>query len=177
VIVARIPHLLHPWLVRAPNRRGPVKVEVRSGPWGAEAIYVEDRRNRALLPGAMEGRRARSIGRLWPPAIGEVRLEAAGGAMLSITVVFAPVDHGLTRPWAHFASTRGRLPSSCKAVALKLFHLPVLMQDRRILRIQEKARTDGGYAIGPLDVLAPAIWRHANALDVPETQCSVEMRL
>lgn len=171
------PHHIHPWLVRAPNRRRPVQVEVRSGPWGAEAVYFEERGNRALLPAAMEGRRARSIGRLWPPTIGEVRLEAAGGAMLSITVVFAPVDHGLTRPWAHFASTRGRLPGWVKALALKAFHLPVLTQDRRMLRLQEDARTGERYAIGPLDVLAEAIWRHANGVAVPETARSLEMRL
>jgi len=171
------PHYLHPWLVRAPKRRRPVQVEVRSGPWGAEAIYVEERRNRALLPAALEGRRARSIGRLWPPTIGEVRLESARGKMLSISVAFTPVDRGLTQPWAHFASTRGMVPAWLKAFALKAFHLPVLTQDRTMLRLQDGARTGEGYAIGPLDVLAGAIWRHANGEDVPEEERALEMRL
>ena len=171
------PHHIHPWLVRAPQRRKPVSVEVRSGPWGAEAIYTEDRRNDALLSSVMEGRRARSIGRLWPPNIGEVRLEAASGAMLSIAVVFAPVDGGLTRPWAHFATTRGRLPAWFKQMGLKAFHWPVLRQDRRMLRWQEEARTDQGYVMGPLDVLSRAIWRHANGEACAEEQRTLELLL
>lgn len=155
------PHHLHPWLVRNPGQRRPVMVTVRTGPWGAEAVYVEQRRNQALLSAVMEGRRARSIGRLWPPTIGEVRLEAASGAVLSIAVVFVPEDAGLTRPIAHFASTRGWLPGWMKRWALKVFHWPILMQDRRMLRLQQENRTGAAYVIGPLDVLAPAIWRHA----------------
>ena len=171
------PHHLHPWLVRAPHRRKPVSVEVRSGPWGAEAIYTEDRRNDALLSTVMEGHRARSIGRLWPPTIGEVRLESASGALLSIAVVFTPVDTGLTRPWAHFASTRGRLPAWFKRAGLKAFHWPVLRQDRRMLRWQEEVRTDQGYRMGPLDVLSRAIWRHANGEACAEEHRTLELML
>jgi phenylpropionate dioxygenase-like ring-hydroxylating dioxygenase large terminal subunit len=171
------PHHVHPWLVRAPNRRRKVTVDVRSGPWGAEASYVEMGRNGALLPAVMEGTRARSIGRLWPPTIGEVRLESARGAMLSIAVVFSPVDVGLTRPFAHFASTRGWLPAWFKQIGLKAFHLPVLAQDRRMLRLQDQSRGDGGYRIGPLDVLSREILAHANHQPCPEAQRTIEMFL
>lgn len=171
------PHFLHPWLVRPPSRRRPVSVEVRAGPWGAEAVYVEQRRNAALLPAMMEGVRARSIGRLWPPTIGEVRLESARGSMLSIAVVFAPVDAGVTRPWAHFASSRGRLPAAAKRVALKAFHWPVLQQDRRMLRLQQRNRTDDRYVVGPLDVLARPLWLHANGQPCPEEETRLEMWL
>lgn len=171
------PHFVHPWLVRPPDRRKPVSVEVRSGAWGAEAVYVERRRNTALLSAVMEGTRARSIGRLWPPTIGEVRLESARGAMLSIAVVFTPVDVGVTRPWAHFASSRGRLPPVVKELALKAFHWPVLQQDRRMLRLQQRNRTDERYVIGPLDVLARAIWLHANAAPCPEEERRLDMHL
>lgn len=171
------PHFLHPWLVRSPARRRAVSVRVASGPWGAQATYIEERRNAALLSAVMEGRRARSIGRLWPPTIGEVRLESARGAMLSIAVAFTPVDVGVTRPWAHFASTRGWLPGWAKRVALKAFHWPILRQDRHMLRLQQRNRTGDAYAMGPLDVLARAIWRHANAQPCPETEDSLEMRL
>lgn len=171
------PHILHPWLVRAPGRRRPTTVRVRTGPWGAEAVYEENRQNTALLSAVMEGRRSRSIGRLWPPTMGEVRLEAARGAMLSITVVFSPTDRGLTRPWAHFASTKGLTPAWVKEAALKLFHWPVLQQDRRMLRLQQANRTEERYAIGPLDVLAQAIWRHANGDPCPETETELIMHL
>jgi len=171
------PHFVHPWLVRPPSGRRSVSVEVRAGPWGAEAVYIEQRRNAALLPAMMEGARARSIGRLWPPTIGEVRLESARGSMLSITVVFTPVDVGVTRPWAHFASTRGRLPAAVKQVALKAFHWPVLQQDRRMLRLQQRNRSDERYVIGPLDVLARPLWLHANGKPCPETETRLEMWL
>lgn len=171
------PHLLHPWLVRHPGKRSPVTATVRSGPWGAETVYVEQRRNRALLSAVMEGKRARSIGRLWPPTIGEVRLEAANGALLSIAVVFVPEDAGSTRPIAHFASTRGLLPAWFKRWALKAFHWPILTQDRRMLRLQQQNRTDAPYVIGPLDVLATAIWRHANGQSCAEEECEIELLL
>lgn len=171
------PHFIHPWLVRAPSNRKPVSVAVRTGSWGGEAVYTEQRRNAALLSTVMEGARARSIGRLWPPTIGEVRLESARGAMLSITVAFTPVDVGITRPWAHFASTRGRLPAMVKELALKAFHWPVLQQDRRMLRLQERNRTGEGYAAGPLDVLSRALWLHANGQPCPDTETTLEMLL
>lgn len=171
------PHILHPWLVRAPNRRRRTEVTVRSGAWGAEAVYVEARRNRALISAVMEGARARSIGRLWPPTIGEVRLESARGAMLSIAVVFSPVDDQHTRAFAHFASTRGILPAWLKRVLLKAFHWPVLQQDRRMLNLQQAHKTGEGYEIGPMDVLARAIWRHTHAQACPDEERHVEMWL
>lgn len=171
------PHHVHPWLVRAPNARQRVDVTIRSGPWGAEAIYIEQRRNRALLSGVMEGSRARSIGRLWPPTIGEVRLESESGRMLSIAVVFAPVAEGVTRPWAHFATHKGLLPAWLKRGALKAFHWPVLQQDRRILALQAAYRVDEPYAIGPMDVLSRAIWAHANGTDCAEDERAAIMYL
>jgi phenylpropionate dioxygenase-like ring-hydroxylating dioxygenase large terminal subunit len=171
------PHFIHPWLVRAPSNRKRVSVQVRTGEWGGEAIYIEERRNTALLSTVMEGERARSIGRLWPPTIGEVRLESARGAMLSIVVAFTPVDVGITRPWAHFASTRGRLPAVVKEWALKAFHWPVLQQDRRMLRLQERNRTGERYVTGPLDVLSRAMWLHANGQPCPEEERSLEISL
>ena len=165
------------WLVRPPGGRRPTNVRIRMGPWGAEAVYEENRQNTALLSAFMEGRRSRSIGRLWPPTMGEVRLEAAQGAILSITVVFSPTDTGITRPWAYFASTKGLTPAWVKKAALKLFHWPVLQQDRRMLRLQQANRTEEPYAIGPLDSLAQAIWRHANGDPCPETESELIMHL
>lgn len=171
------PHYVHPWLVRHPRRRTPTDVTVRLGPWGGEAVYVEGRRNTALLPAAMEGRRRVSIGRLWPPTTGEVRLEAENGAALSIVVIFSPVAVGLTRPYAHFSSSRGRLPAWLKRWMLKAFHLPVLAQDRRMLERQAATKGDLPYVIGPLDVLARAIWRHANGEPVAESETRLELNL
>ena len=171
------PHFVHPWLVRPPTARRTTWVDVRSGPWGAEARYIEQRANRALLSAVMEGERRAGIGRLWPPTCGEVRLENTRGAMLSIAVVFSPLDHDLTRPYAHFASTRGWLPAWFKRAALKLFHMPVLAQDRRMLGWQVDGRGPGGFVFGPMDVLARAILRHAHGETSAEEETSFELEL
>jgi phenylpropionate dioxygenase-like ring-hydroxylating dioxygenase large terminal subunit len=173
------PHQVHPWMVRSPERRRPVEVSVRSGPWGAEVVYREGSRPAGLIPRLLEGKRARSIGRYYPPTIGEVAFEGDTGLNLSVAVVFGPEEAGLTRPWAHFATRRGLAPAWLKRAVLKAFHSPVLSQDRRILRLQQEWR-DGeapSYATGPLDVIGPTLWRLANGLAEPERERSLVMEL
>lgn len=155
------PHHVHPWLVRAPDRRGAVTVSVEITESGTSATYREEARLAGLIPRLFEGRRVESIGRLYPPTIGEVAFVGPRGQRLSIAVVFAPEDMALTRPWAHFATPRGAAPAWLKRWLLKAFHYPILAQDRRILARQAD-RPPGDYAIGPLDFLAPAIWGFAN---------------
>lgn len=173
------PHHVHPWMVRSPDRRRPVEVTVRSGPWGAEAIYREGSTPAGLMPRLLEGRRLRSVGRLYPPTIAEVALEGRRGLSLSVAVVFGPEAEGLTRPWAHFATRRGLAPAWLKRAALKALHRPVVAQDRRILRLQQDWRQSEApaYATGPLDVMGPTIWRLANGLDEPERERSLAMDL
>lgn len=173
------PHQVHPWMVRSEKRRRPVAVSVRSGPWGAEAVYDEGSKAAGLMPRLLEGRRARSIGRYYPPAIAEVGFEGDSGLNLSVAVVFAPEAEGLTRPWAHFATRRGLAPAWLKRAVLKAFHYPVLSQDRRILRLQQEWREGGepSYATGPLDLLGPTIWRLANGLAEPELERSLTVEL
>ncbi len=164
------PHFLHPWMVRSPARRRPVRVRVRIDDAGAEAVYEEDGRPQGWMPRLLEGHRLRSIGRYYPPTIGEVAFEGRRGFALSIAVVFVPEADGVTRPYAHFATPRGRAPAWLKRWLLKAFHLPVLAQDRQALAWQADAISAAGkadYAIGPLDLLGPAIWRFANG-GVPE---------
>ena len=159
------PHHVHPWIVRAPGKRVPTRVAVRIDPRGASATYHEQARASGLIPRLFEGYRTTSIGRLWPPTIGEVAFEGPRGLRLSIAVVFSPEDVDRTRPYAHFATPPGRLPGWLKRALLKAFHRPILAQDRRALAAQ--ASRDGAYATGPLDFLAPAIWAFANGR-VPE---------
>lgn len=173
------PHHVHPWMVRSPNRRRPVEVTVRSGPWGAEAVYLEGSTPAGLLPRLLEGRRVKSIGRFYPPTIAEVAFEGERDLKLSVVVIFSPEDEGLTRPWAHFATRRGLAPAWLKRMVLKAFHIPVLGQDRRILRLQHEWRQDDAplYATGPLDLIGPTIWRLANGLAEPERERSVTLEL
>lgn len=173
------PHYVHPWMVRSPGRRRPVEVSVRSGPWGAEAVYREDSAPAGLMPRLLEGRRVRSLGRFYPPGIAEVAFEGRRGLKLSVAVVFGPEDEGLTRPWAHFATRRGLAPAWLKRALLKALHLPVLAQDRRMLRLQQEWRQGEppNYATGPLDLMGPTIWRLANGLAEPERERSLVMEL
>ncbi|HEX8468311.1 MAG TPA: aromatic ring-hydroxylating dioxygenase subunit alpha [Allosphingosinicella sp.] len=173
------PHQVHPWMVRSPSRRRPVEVSVRSGPWGAEAVYLEGSTPAGLIPRLLEGKRARSLARFYPPSIAEVAFEGERGLKLSVAVIFGPEDEGLTRPWAHFATRRGLAPAWLKRAVLKAFHLPVLTQDRRILRLQQEWRQGEAphYATGPLDVMGPTIWRLANGLAEPEAERSLTMEL
>jgi len=173
------PHFVHPWMVRSPNRRRPVEVSVRAGPWGAEAVYLESARPAGLMPRLLEGKRARSVGRFYPPTVAEVALEGERGLKLSIAVVFGPEDEGLTRPWAHFASPRGLAPAWLKRAVLKAFHRPVVIQDRRMLRLQQAWRQGEAprYATGPLDFLGATVWRLANGLAEPEHERRLTMDL
>jgi phenylpropionate dioxygenase-like ring-hydroxylating dioxygenase large terminal subunit len=173
------PHHVHPWMVRAPNRRRRVEVAIRSGAWGAEATYAEPGRASGLISRLFEGNRVTSLGRLYPPTIAEVAFHGQHGLRLSIAVVFGPEDDGLTRPWAHFATARGRTPAWVKRLLLKAFHLPVLAQDRRMLALQRAWRTAGppGYAAGPLDVMGPTIWRLACGEVEPECERVIAMEI
>lgn len=169
------PHHVHPWIVRAPDKRRPVAVTVDVDPYGAVATYVEQTRATGLIPRLFEGHRVTSIGRLYPPTIGQVAFTGPGGLRLSIAVVFVPEDATTTRPWAHFATPRGRLPAAVKRILLKAFHRPILAQDRRILSRQ--ADRDGAYAIGPLDFLGPAIWGFANGSPPPPSRYETTISL
>lgn len=159
------PHHVHPWIVRAPHRRRRTRVRVAIDGAGAEATYVEDRQAGGLLSRLFEGHRTTSTGRLHPPTIADVRFDGPDGLRLSIAVVFVPESATVTRPYAHFATPRGRLPSPVKRWLLKAFHRPILAQDRRVLG--QQATRAGGYAIGPLDFLGPAIWSFANGSPPP----------
>ena len=169
------PHHIHPWIVRAPDRRVPTRVAVEIGADRASATYHEQVRASGLIPRLFEGHRVTSIGRLWPPTIGEVAFEGARGLRLSIAVVFVPEAAGVTRPYAHFATPRGAMPAWLKRGLLKAFHWPILSQDRRALATQ--ATRTGPYAIGPLDFLGPAIWGFANGTPPEPRTYEAEMLL
>jgi phenylpropionate dioxygenase-like ring-hydroxylating dioxygenase large terminal subunit len=154
------PHFLHPGIVRAPDQRRPVDVTVRVQPNFAEAIYHEHARASALMPRMLEGMRATSIGRFFPPSIGQIAFEGAKGLRLAITVFFTPESETSVRPFAHFATPKGAAPAWIKEALLRAFHIPVLAQDRAALRQQTTDIAAFGapkYALGPLDFLFPAI--------------------
>lgn len=154
------PHFLHSGIVRDKTARRPVDVRVRVSAEEACATYTEDARPNALMPRLLEGVRGRSLGRFFPPTIGQVSFESDRGLRLAITVFFTPETHDRVRPFAHFATPRRMAPAWLKELILRGFHIPVLAQDRAALRKQSESIADFGpahYAAGPLDVLFPAI--------------------
>lgn len=165
------PHFLHPGIVRSPTQRRPVDVTVRVRPTHAEAIYVENARASAWMPRMIEGERATSIGRFFPPSTGQIAFEGPKGLRLAITVFFTPETETSVRPFAHFATPKGAAPAWIKEALLRAFHIPVLAQDRAALRKQMDDIAAFGapqYALGPLDFLLPAITALAGG-DMPES--------
>jgi len=170
------PHFLHEGIVRARDRRRAVEVTVRVNENFAEAIYVENARASALMPRLLEGLRVASIGRFFPPSTGQVAFEGKNGLKLAITVFFSPEHESSVRPFAHFATPKGAAPAFLKEMLLRALHIPVLAQDRAALRKQmDDIEAFGApkYALGPLDLLFPAI----NALAAGETPPQSERTL
>lgn len=154
------PHFLHAGIVRSGRKRHPVDVTVRIDSTRAEAIYLENARPEALMPRLLEGLRATSVGRFFPPATAQLAFEGPDGPRLAITVFFSPEGPFSVRPFAHLATPMGRAPALLKELVLRAFNAPVLAQDRAVLRQQaDNVERFGAarYALGPLDFLRPAI--------------------
>ncbi len=159
------PHFLHAGAVRSRTVRRPVTVTVRVGLDRAEAIYREDARPSALMPRMLEGERANSVGRFFPPCTGQVAFEGKAGLKLAVTVFFTPESAERIRPIAHLATPKGRAPAWVKEVALRAFDAVILAQDQAALaRHAANVARFGGtkYALGPLDFLFSGIQALAN---------------
>ena len=174
------PHFLHSGIVRTDAARRPVEVTVRTTPCHAEAVYLEEAKPSGLLPRLLEGKRGVSIGRFFPPAVGQVAFETEGKLRLAITVFFTPESPQSVRPFAHFATPRGRAPAFLKEWVLRAFHLPILGQDRAALAAQRANIERFGapkYALGPLDFLLPAIQRLSNGEVLDPSEQTFEVAL
>jgi phenylpropionate dioxygenase-like ring-hydroxylating dioxygenase large terminal subunit len=164
------PHYIHPWFLRAQGRRRAMQVEVNLGPDGAEAIYHENARVEGLMPRLFEGMRTLSIGRYFPPTIGQLEFRTRKGLSVSLTAVLTPVDINLTQPFALFATRKGIAPAWLKRLVLKAFNYPLLRQDQRVLAQQVDVLERIGkvdFAVGPMDLIGPTVWRLANGKAQP----------
>jgi phenylpropionate dioxygenase-like ring-hydroxylating dioxygenase large terminal subunit len=174
------PHFLHQGIVRSGDVRHPVSVTVRAKGDRAEAIYAENARASGFMPRLLEGFRTASIGRVIAPAIGQIAFEGPAGLRLAITVFFTPEASDRVRPFAHFATPKGRAPALLKEALLRAFNAPVLAQDRAALSLQAENLARFGapkYAIGPLDFLRPAIQALADGEILDQPERTVQVRL
>lgn len=163
-------YFLHPGLVRRSRQPQSQAIAFTSDAAGCAASYVEERTGLTLLQRLTEGGRIRSWGRYRAPTMVQIAFDDARGCHLAIDVVFAPLEPGLTRPYARFATRKGVLPAWLKRGLLIAFNLPVLAQDRGMLRLQlDNSQRFGGpdYRSGPLDMFAPAIWAGLNDRPIP----------
>lgn len=153
-------YFLHPGLVRRAGRRAPVSVDFSVEPGRATAHYSEPREGQTLLQRLTEGGRTLSWGRYTPPTQVQIGFEDDRGLQATIIVIFSPVDAQTTRPFACFATRRGRLPAWFKRLAIIAFHRKVLSQDLAMLALQAD-RHDGfggpDYRQGPVDMFGGVI--------------------
>lgn len=165
------PHFLHPHLVRGLGARLSVPVSIQTTPHGGQARYAEEHLPQTLLPKIIEGKRICSIGKYFTPLTGQVAFENSKGLTIAITVVFAPLGENRTRPFAHFATRKGRMPTWLKNRLITAFHQPILVQDAAMLKKQARNITQFGgakFASGPADILNSIIWQRVNG-EIPET--------
>lgn len=162
------PHFVHAGLVRT-SRRRPVVVTVRATAEMVEAVYVETGRPSALIPRLLEGDRAASTGRYFPPAIAQLEYAGKRGPRFILTAMYAPLDEHRVAVHAVLSTPRGHVPAALKAALLRLVLGCVLGQDRGVLRAQQRnvARFGGAqYASTPLDIMRPHLVR-ALSSDTP----------
>ena len=122
------------------------------------------------MPRLFEGPRTVSIGRYFPPTIGQLEFRTGKGLSVSLTAVLTPVDVNLTQPFALFATRKGIAPAWLKRLVLKGFNYPLLRQDQRVLAQQVDVLESVGkvdFAVGPMDLIGPTVWRLANGKDQP----------
>jgi phenylpropionate dioxygenase-like ring-hydroxylating dioxygenase large terminal subunit len=174
------PHFLHPYLVRPPQSRRPVRVRFESDADGGTARYTESDTRASWLPRLFEGGRSTSLGRYLSPTLVQLAFENEARRTLAITVVFSPETQDRTRPFAHFATPRGLLPPWLKRGLIIAFHAAVLRQDRRALDLQAGTiESFGGpsFRHGPLDLFGPLIWERVNGRRPPDETRELELWL
>jgi phenylpropionate dioxygenase-like ring-hydroxylating dioxygenase large terminal subunit len=174
------PHYVHPWFLRSETKRREMRVDVSLGPDGAEAIYYENAKASGLMPQLFEGTRTVSIGRYFPPNVGQLAFETEKGLSVSLTAILTPVDHNLTQPFALFSTRRAIAPAWLKKWVLKGFNYPLLKQDQHMLKHQVDTLEKTGaveFTVGPMDLIGPTIWRLANQKPQPENKFSKTLYL
>ncbi|MES2288132.1 MAG: Rieske 2Fe-2S domain-containing protein [Pseudomonadota bacterium] len=163
-------YFVHPGFVRASRKPIPMDLELRIDGQGCEARYTEARETMTWLQRFAEGDRVCSNNRYLAPSITEVEFVSTKGVTITITTVLSPEAKDRTRPYAHFAMRKGWMPGWIKRLALTMFLIPILKQDRAALRAQAQNVERFGetaYTMGPIDYFGPMIWRLLNGEPQP----------
>jgi phenylpropionate dioxygenase-like ring-hydroxylating dioxygenase large terminal subunit len=147
---------LHHGFIRRRDQRLPVTLLVNSFDNGIEMVIEQTSPDLGLMSRFLEGDRARSRTRYYPPTIAQARWEGKSRLTLCVTAFFTPVDDNSFRPFACFTTPKGVVPNWLKQMAIRLFLDPVVTQDRKALETQHKTIQEfkaPSYRQGPGDIL------------------------
>lgn len=171
-------YFLHAGLVRKRGAKSTMRVDVKQDQQGCTVRFEERKDTTTWISRLYEQDRTCSVGRYIAPCICQNAFENSSGLTISVTVVFSPVDHGQSRPFAHFTTRKGRIPRWMKNAILKAFHRPILNQDIRMLAWQTETLDQFGgpdYTNAALDLFGPSIWRLANGKTQAEESHTFEL--
>ena len=153
---------IHDGFIRSRKKRLAVRLGVERFERGIEMVIEQDQPDLGLMSRALEGDRARSRTRYYPPTTIQAVWEGAERLTLCVTAFFTPESEGVFRPFACFTTPRGRGPGWLKQAAIRTFLAPVVAQDRRALARQHDVIEAFGaprFAQGPGDLLGGRVHR------------------
>ncbi len=163
---------LHHGFIRRRDKRLPVTLLVNSFGNGIEMVIEQSHPDLGLMSRFLEGNRARSRTRYYPPTIAQARWEGKKKLTLCVTAFFTPVDDHSFRPFACFTTPKGLAPNWLKEIAIRLFLDPVVTQDRRALEAQYKTIQEFKtpfYRQGPGDILGPRVQKLWSGQNIGES--------
>ncbi len=173
-------NFIHDGYIRVSHRRQRAVQTVNVFEDGFEAVYAQDT-DYGWMSRALEGPRAQSRGRYFPPAAFQGRWEGPRGLNLCVTIWFVPQDEHTLRPFARFSTPKSRGPAWLKEVLIRLFLVRVIDQDADALaRLHDNIVAFGGprFKAGSADRLSDKLMRlYLGGALTPETLPPLEMWL
>lgn len=173
-------NFIHDGYIRVSHRRQRVEQTIRTFEDGFEAVYIQDT-DYGWMSRALEGPRAQSRGRYFPPVAFQGRWEGHGGLTLCVTIWFVPLDEHTIQPFARFSTPKSKGPAWLKQALIRLFLFRVIQQDANALaRLHDNIVAFGGprFKAGPADRLSGLLMRLYNGGPLaPETLGPFELWL
>ncbi len=154
-------NFIHNGYIRVKSRRQRVVQTIETFADGFEATYVQDT-DHGWMSKALEGPRAQSRGRYYPPVAFQGRWEGPEGLSLCVTIWFVPENEGRIRPFARFTTLKSKGPAWLKEALIRLFLFRVIQQDADALKkLRDNIARHGGprFAAGPADRLSDKLMR------------------
>ena len=166
-------NFIHDGYIRRSNRRMPVMLSTRVFEYGIESVIEQTKRDFGWMSRMLEPDRSRSRTRLHAPTTVQAQWEGPKGLTLCVSAFFTPETSTQFRPFACFTTPKGRGPGWLKEIAIRLFLMEVVAQDRRALASQLdtiEAFSGPRFLQGPGDLLGGRVARlyHGERLQAGE---------